>query len=136
MSIIQDIWILSDTGTVLFNRVFEAQMENQLFGAMMSALNSFAEELTEGESLSNFEISNKRFVIKKMGNYIFVASCSKKVKNKKLSESLEKISRRFLENYPDDWFKSWDCDISVFENFKTEIEDTLENPVKKFWDGF
>ena len=63
MPILQDIWILSHSGTVLFSRVFEPQMENQLFGALMSALNTFAEQLADG-GLSNFELSEKKFVFK------------------------------------------------------------------------
>ena len=78
MPILQDIWIISHTGTVLFSRVFEAQMEQQLFGALMSALNTFAEQLSGG-GLSNFELSEKKFVLKKTGSYTFVASSSKKV---------------------------------------------------------
>ena len=136
MPILQDIWILTNSGTVLFNRVFDAKMENQLFGALMSALNSFAEQLADGEGLSNFEISEKKFVIKKTVNYTFVATSAKKVKEKKLNEQLEKVIKKFQEKYPDDWFKSWDCDISVFECFEQEIEESLENPIKQFWQGF
>ncbi|MFX1339782.1 MAG: hypothetical protein ACFFDK_14310 [Promethearchaeota archaeon] len=135
MSVLQDIWILSNTGTVLFSRVFESQMEQQLFGALMSALNSFAEQLADG-GLSNFELSNKKFVIKKTNSYTFVASCSKKVKEKKLVETLEKVIGKFTTKFPDDWFKEWDCDISTFECFEEDIGDSLENPIKQFWNGF
>jgi len=135
MPVLQDIWILSHSGTVLFSRVFDAQMENQLFGALMSALNSFAEQLADG-GLSNFELSEKKFVLKKTRSYTFVASSSKKVKEKKLIERLESVVEKFSNKFPDDWFKGWDCDVSVFECFKEDIGDSLENPIKQFWDGF
>jgi hypothetical protein len=135
MPILQDIWILSHSGTVLFSRVFEAQMEQQLFGALMSALNSFAEQLADG-GLSNFELSDKKFVLKKTESCIFVASAAKKVKDKKLIEHLEKVVRKFTEKFPDDWFKEWDCDVSVFECFEEDIGESLENPIQQFWNGF
>ncbi|TFG02014.1 MAG: hypothetical protein EU542_05880 [Promethearchaeota archaeon] len=135
MKVLQDIWILTNSGTVLFNRVFDAQMKTQLFGALMSALNSFAEKLAEG-GLSNFELSDKRFVIKKTKDFIFVASSSKKAKEKKVIQELEKVINRFADSYSNEWFERWDCDISAFEGFENEIEDTLEEPLKKFWRGF
>jgi hypothetical protein len=135
MPILQDIWILSNTGTVLFSRVFDPQMENQLFGALMSALNTFAEQLADG-GLSNFELSEKKFVLKKRDSYTFVASASKKVKEKKLIEHLDKVIKKFTNKFPDDWFKNWDCDVSAFECFEEDIGDSLENPIKQFWNGF
>ena len=135
MKVIQDIWILTHSGTVLFNRLFDAQMQSQLFGALMSALNMFAEKLAEG-GLSNFELSDKRFVLKKTKNYIFVASSEKKAKEKKVAGELEKIVSRFQNKYPDQWFETWNCDVSVFEGFEVEIEDSLQEPIKKFWKGF
>jgi hypothetical protein len=135
MGVLQDIWILTNTGTVLFNRVFDAQMKSQLFGALMSALNTFAEKLAEG-GLSNFELSDKRFIIKKTKHFIFVASSSKKSKEKKVADELEKVVARFQVKYPEDWFEKWDMDISIFDDFEKDIGDTLEEPIKKFWKGF
>jgi len=135
MKVIQDIWILTHSGTVLFTRLFDAQMKSQLFGALMSALNMFAEKLAEG-GLSNFELSDKRFILKKTKNYIFVASSSKKAKEKKVTTELEKVVSRFQTKYSDEWFEKWDNDVSVFEGFGIEIEDSLEEPIKKFWKGF
>ena len=136
MKILQDIWILTNSGVVLFNRVFDKNMKTQLFGALMSALNSFAEKLSDG-GLSNFELSNKRFVIMKMSGFLYVANASKKVKEKKVIEQLERVSDKFFQLYPVDWFKrEWDNDVSVFTDFENHIEESLEDPIKKFWDGF
>ena len=136
MKVLQDIWILTNSGVVLFNRVFDKNMKTQLFGALMSALNSFAEKLSDG-GLSNFELSNKRFVIMKRSGFLYVANASKKVKEKKVIEQMEKVSEKFFQKYPVDWFKTeWDNDISIFTDFENDIEESLEDPIKKFWDGF
>ncbi len=134
MKVIQDLWILTNTGVVLFNRVFDIQLKTQLFGALMSALNSFAEQLAEG-GLSNFELSDKRFIIMKKKDFLFVANSLKKIKEKKVIEQLRKISNRFFDIYSDILI-NWDNDISFFSNFEKEIEDTLQHPIKKFWNGF
>jgi hypothetical protein len=135
MTVLQDIWILNKTGIVLFNRVFDAQMKSQLFGGLMSALNTFAEKLADG-GLSNFELSDKKFFIKKAGQFIFVTSSSKKAKEKKVTEQLDIVVDKFLIKFPEQFFEKWDSDVSIFEGFEKEIESSLENPIKRFWNGF
>lgn len=136
MKILQDIYILTNSGVVLFNRVFDPQIKTQLFGALMSALNSFAENLAEG-GLSNFELSNKRFVIMKKNDFLYVANSSKKVKPKRVVEQLEKVAKKFFELYPLEWFKNeWDNEVSTFADFGKEIQDLTEDRVKTFWQGF
>jgi len=126
---------MTEEGVVIFSRVFEQKVDDQLFGGLMSALNTFAETLTEG-GLSNFELSEKRFALLKMNNLFFIANSSLKHKNKKLLEEIQKIAEKFFAKYPKDVIKDWDYDISIFEDFEKEIEDALENPMKKFWNGF
>lgn len=133
--VIQDIWILNDNGIVLFNRVFNEELEAQLFGALMSALNSFAQQISDG-GLKNFELSNKRFTLIKKRGFLFIASSSNKFKGKKVTLELEVIARKFNNQYPDDFFKRWDNDVNIFMDFKNDIENALEDPVKKFWNGF
>ena len=132
--IFEDLWILSSSGVVVFDHVIDVQLKSQLFGALMSALNSFAEQLAEG-GLSNFELSEKRFIIMKKNEFLFVASTTKKIKEKTVIDQLDNIAIHFFEKYSD-ILKNWDQDISVFSDFKQEIEGSLNANVKKFWKGF
>ncbi len=132
--IFDDLWVLTSSGVVVFDHVVDVQLKSQLFGALMSALNSFAEQLAEG-GLSNFELSEKRFIIMKKKEFLFVASTTKKVKEKTVIQQLENIANNFFEKYSD-VLKNWDQDISVFSDFKEEIESALNVNVKKFWKGF
>ena len=68
--LIQDLWILEDSGIVLFHRVFDEKVDANLFGGLLSALNSFAEEISKS-GLSIFVLSNKRFSLLKSKNYLF-----------------------------------------------------------------
>lgn len=133
--VLQDIWILSEAGVVIFKRVFDEKLDAQLFGALMSALNSFAEELSKG-GLSNFDLSDKRFTILKKHNFLFVANSSKKVKQKKVEQELKVIVDKFFKTYSKDVLESWEGDISIFEEFEIQIESSLEETVKKFQESF
>ena len=73
MKVLQDVWILHKSGIVVFHRPFKESVAPQLFGAMMSALNTFSEQLTDG-GLSNFELNNKRFTIIKRSNLLSLSS--------------------------------------------------------------
>ena len=125
MKLLEDIWILLESGVVLFERIIDKKINTQLFGGLMSALNSFAEQLSEG-GLSNFEISNKKLVLMKKSKIIVVVSVSKNVKEKRVIEQLNKISEKFFELYPLEWLeKEWDNDVSYFLEFDKEIEQIL-----------
>ena len=124
MKIFQDIWIVERSGIVIFHREFDKVVSPQLFGAMMSALNMFAEQLAEG-GMSNFELENSRFTIIKKSGLIFVANSSKKHNQKKVNKELKKISVKFIKLYSEK-LVNFKGQIGAFSNFKNEIEDTLE----------
>ena len=135
VKVVQDLWILTSTGIVVFKRVFNSKVNAQLFGGLMSALNSFANELASG-GLTNFELSSIRFTILKKYDFLFVSNSAKKVKEKRIQEELKDIAEKFFNKYPIDWFKTeWDGEISMFDDFEKDIESALEDPVKKFWAG-
>ena len=132
--ILQDIWILSEGGIVVFNRVFNPKINEQLFGALMTALNSFAEELIEGGPMS-FELSSVRYTIFKSNTFLFISNSAKKIKEKSVKEELKKISEKFFLKYSK-VLENWDYEISVFSDFEPEIEDSLEDTIKKFEKAF
>jgi hypothetical protein len=135
VKVLQDIWILTEDGIVLFHRIFNEEVDEQLFGGLMAALNSFAEELIKTR-LSNFQLQNKRYTIIKKFNMLFIANSSKNVKEKKVIEELNTVINRFFNLYPPETFYNWDHDVSIFADFKNEIRSSLEETVKKLQDAF
>ena len=129
MKVLQDVWILHNSGIVVFYRAFKETVLPQLFGAMMSALNTFSEQLSDG-GLSNFELNNKRFTIIKKSNLLFVANSSKQFNQKKLNRELEKISKKFLKLYSKD-LENYQGRVGAFSQFKEKIEDSLEENTKE-----
>lgn len=124
MKVLQDIWILQKSGLVIFHREFDNVVSPQLFGAMMSALNMFAEQLTEG-GLSNFDLKDTRFTLIKKMNLILIATSSKKYNQKKVNKELEKISNKFLKLFNEE-LKHFHGKIGVFSDFINEIATSLE----------
>jgi hypothetical protein len=122
--ILKDLWVLTDNGIVLFSKVFDQKVNPQLFGALMSALNKFAEALSDG-GISSFEKSDLRFVIIKRRSFLFIGSSLTKMKEKKVIEELMRISDTFFRVYAKDLI-NWDSDVSIFSNFGVFIDKSLE----------
>jgi hypothetical protein len=133
--ILQDMWIISEGGIVVFSRVYEKGLDEQLFGALLTALNSFAEEIAH-DGLSNFELSDMRFTILKRAHFLFIANSDKKIKPKKVIQELQAVMEKFFMVYSKETIENWDNDVSVFSNFDKEIEDSLDDPIKKMEKAF
>ena len=122
--ILIDFWVLTDNGIVLYSKVSEQKVNPQLFGALMSALNKFAEKLTDG-GISNFEMSDLRFVIIKRRRFLFIGSSSYKTKEKKVIDDLMLISDKFFQLYTEALI-NWDNNVETFSDFGEYIEQFLE----------
>ncbi len=122
--ILKDFWVLTDNGIVLFSKVYEQKVDPQLFGALMGALNKFAEALSDG-GISSFEKSDLRFVIIKRRKFLFIGSSYIKTKERKIIDELLQISDTFFRIYSKDLI-NWDNDISVFSGFGDFIDKSLE----------
>jgi len=127
--VLRDLWILTASGTTVYSRVIDPRVNPQLFGALMSALNTFAEKLTN-EGMTNFELSNIRFSIVKQNKFLFVASSSNKIKAKKVFNEIRTVSTKFFELYPEEMLENWDSNIDLFDNFLDAIKNSLENETK------
>ncbi len=128
--VIQDIWIIKESGIVLFNHNLEPELDAQLLGGLMSALNTFAEKVSDG-GLTNFDLINKRFTLIKRKGYLFVASSDKKKKDKKVERDLQKIQTFFFKKYDIIDLKSWDGEIGYFKEFQTLIKHLLIEKIEK-----
>ena len=127
--ILRDIWILTESGITVYSRVIDPRVSPQLFGALMSALNIFAENLTEG-GISNFELSNIRFSIIRRNNFLFVANSSNKIKVKKVQKELNDISEKFFALYPEEMLKKWNGEVGLFDSFFNSIKNSLKDDIK------
>lgn len=131
---IRDVWILFQEGTVIFKRVFDEKVDAQLFGGFMSALNAFATQISD-KGMSSFDLGDKNFFIHKENNLLFIVNCEKKVNKKDSAKELDSIVKKFQKLYPKAIFDNWDGNISRFDAFKKEIEESLDLPVQRLKDA-
>ncbi|MBY9010994.1 MAG: hypothetical protein KGD70_01325 [Candidatus Lokiarchaeota archaeon] len=122
--IIKDFWALTDNGIVLFSKVYDQKVNPQLFGALMGALNKFAEALSDG-GISSFEKSDLRYVIIKRRKFLFIGSSYTKTKEKKIIDELMQISDTFFRIYSKE-LVNWNSDVSIFSDFGVFIDKSLE----------
>ena len=123
--VIKDLWILSEGGLLLYKQIFDERIDVQMYGSLMSALASFANEIIDG-GLKSIELDLIRYIALKVNDFLFVSTSSKKVKEKKVQEELRKISENFFKLYSVDWIKhEWKHDSKAFEDFGKEIKDSF-----------
>lgn len=125
--VLENIWILTPSGSVIFHRKFNPIIDEQLFGAVISSLNTFAEKGLFEDSISSFVISDKTLYLKKKNNILFVIDASEKKKVKKLAKELDKVIEKFFGLYPPELFANWDCNVNRFAKFEDEIRDSLKD---------
>jgi len=125
MNIIRDLWIVNEAGVVLFDRVSEEKVDAQLFGSLLSAINSFAEELDQG-GLNNFTMKHTQFTIYKKHNCLFIASSASKYSQKQVSKELRAIAEKFFNTFPKKMIDNWDGDVRVFYKFEEQIKSHLD----------
>jgi len=132
--ILRDLWILSSDGITMYSRVYNPKVNEQLFGAVMSAINKFAEKVADG-GISSFELSDIKFSIIKKNEILFVANADLEEKDKRINQELSKISDKFFEIYSDQ-LNNFAGDVSIFSDFEQHIENSLQDTVKKFKKAF
>ena len=123
--ILNDILIITESGKVVASKVNNPQIEEQLFGMLMSALTSFAQELTH-EQLKCLEFSNLRFDLIKKNGFIFLASSSRKIKHKKVLRVLDHVIDLFFEHYPQEELIKWDGSVNIFQELEDYITKTRD----------
>lgn len=133
--VLRDIYIILDKGVVIFKRVFNEKMDAQLFGAFLSALNTFAGEINE-KGLSKFEIGIYKYILKRNKDLIFVANYAETTTAETAERELENVAKRFMENYSFEVIEKWDGNLVFFENFSKVIEESMETPFEKLKKSF
>jgi len=133
-NVIDDLWVVNNDGIVLFSSD-EHGFDDNLFGAFLSAINMFVKEFSN-DMLRNFEISDKQYVLMKEQNLMFVASASNNVSDKSIKNQMNQIIERFLELYPQEFFKTWNYDTNEFDKFELEFETLPTNDLEKFLGAF
>ena len=123
--VLKDILIVSESGKVIASKITNPQIEDQLFGMLITAVSSYAQEITH-QDLNCLEFSNLRFDIKKKNGFLFLVSSSRQIKHKKVLRILEHIIELFFQRYPTDELNNWDGSINIFHDLEDYITKTRD----------
>jgi hypothetical protein len=121
---VQDLWILLKTGAVIFHyssSSHENKQDPNIMGAILSAVDTYSEQLSEG-GVSSFQFVNKRLTFLKTHNMMFVVSTQTKTKPKKIQQFLNDTSDDFFNLYTVDALENWEGDFDFFDEFNKELK--------------
>jgi hypothetical protein len=110
-------------------------LDPQLFGGLMTALRSFSQSIS-GEGLSSFDYAGRRFIIIIKKSLLFIATADENIKTKKINQELNNIIKKFFSLYTIEFLNNWNGNITKFRDFKKEIDNSLEDPIKKLQKAF
>ncbi len=130
VNILQDIWIIDISGIVLYHRVYNKKIDDQLFGGLMCAINKVAEMIIETK-ITSINFGYKCFGILKKENILFIANSNENIGSRTINYELELIAHKFLNLYREHLKNEIIVDLSPFNDFTREIKDSLMVSKKK-----
>jgi len=120
---VKEIWIYSTTmGVGLFSYVRESNVDIDLLGGLLTAMQQFSLQLSQKE-LRNMVIGEDRYMIYKESGYDFfiLGRANAKVPIEMIKNILSKIYRRFWKEYIQE-IKDFHGNVSLFRGFIKIIE--------------
>ena len=121
---IEDLFVLLKTGAVVFHyssSSHENQQDPNIMGALLSAVDTYSEQLSDG-GVSSFQFVSKRLTFLKTHNMMFVASTQIKTKPKKVTQFLNDISDDFFNLYTVESLENWEGDVDFFDEFNKDLK--------------
>ena len=121
--IVEELWIFSRNGIPLIEIFKNTQIDNVLIGGFLSAMKTFAKEIS-GKSLNSFTFGkNKFYIASSLEEHVFLVSkYDSKVKEKKIKKVMEIISNFFEDMYTKTDIEDWDGNVSYFDKFKDKLK--------------
>ncbi|MGV9171881.1 MAG: hypothetical protein ACOC35_04820 [Promethearchaeia archaeon] len=100
-------------------------MGNLRLGALLNAMDEFAEEFTD-KGLQNFELDNEKYLLFNKEDILYIANSSKNIDGKDIINKLKTISEKFLEQYKR-YLDDWKGNVDQFSDFEDIIKEELKS---------
>lgn len=110
------VWILTESGMVLYHACKDGKIDAHLFAGFLSAVNTIAMHLDD-DGIGSMELGSSRLSIIKDGGVMFVGLHDRKVKEKRVAAEMQALARSFLSTYPVEAITSWNGSAAVFAGF-------------------
>jgi len=121
--IFQELWIFSQDGLPLADFCEDDGMNKELLGPILSAMKSFAQEIT-GKELHSFTLGNVKLTCMSAfnGKIFLVGRTPLKTKDKTLKKACSIICKIFEDMYDPSEIENWDGDLAFFDRFKDKLD--------------
>jgi len=119
---IEDLWIILDTGIVLFTYLKDQEVNPDIFGGIVTVLDNFA-EVTLKCGLEFFEIDPNIYIVIKRHHLIFIATAPHKTNFDDLMVDLRMVVAKFFSIFPIDVKEKWNGNRNYFSDFRDKIEN-------------
>jgi len=137
---ISEVWIIKDSGLLLFNQSVESsvdiEIDEMLFSGFLSSIQSFIKEIGE-KKLERLELGTSKLTFYNLDEYgVFVVLRSpKKTKNKFLEKKIKHVQEKFIEKYGNHIINMTKNNLPVktedFIGFKNDLETIFEPDIAK-----
>ncbi|MHA1719666.1 MAG: hypothetical protein ACTSWX_06915 [Promethearchaeota archaeon] len=118
---IDELWIIKPDGTTILNERKDLTIDQQLFGGLLVAINSFLLDIGLDQCQTIITTNAKLTIIySKNPSLIFIARSSPNSSEEVIYEKLNSIKLRFLSN-----FKDWAYDQFVVDKETKSIFKSL-----------
>ena len=120
--IIEEIWIINKGGITLFNQNTSDPVNQQLFGAFLSSINQFANNMLN-DHLNHIDFGENRVSFCRCLNQELLIVCKGSIQNKPevIQKYLEKIRTQLEINFGNKCLE-WDGDTSIQEKISKCID--------------
>ena len=115
--LIDEFWIIKPDGTTILNERKDLAINEQLFGGLLVAINSFLLEIGLDECQSIITNNSKLTILySKSPSLIFIARSNPNSSEKIVNEKLKTIKSKFLTH-----FKNWAIDQDLIDTKTKEL---------------
>ena len=120
---IKGFYIIKD-GVSLYSQEFEEKKyDENLTAGFLSAINSFANQIQEGDNIQQIVLGEKIFSFTLKKDLIFVLK-HEKFAQEAVSLFTDKLSEIFLERF-EKKLEGWHGDMSIFKRFDEDIKELM-----------
>jgi hypothetical protein len=118
---LQDVIIITITGKVIASRIIHPKIQEQEFGMLFSALNSFSKEMFNSPLLK-IEMHVLRLELLQQHNLIFIATSSLQEDPTITERELRLLADYFFSKFSPDIAHSWNGALNIFVEFENELQ--------------
>lgn len=121
---IEDLYIIRDGICLFSHEIKSGKQDSQLFAGFLTAINQFANSITEGEKIKQIIIGDSTLSFKIKRDIIFVFK-QKDVHPSVLKQVTDEVIEAFFEQFEPHLQKGFDGSIDIFSKFTEPLNEIL-----------